>query len=771
MNFKDFCQPFYSKDKHLHGLKTKSAEYQIAIFFLQKSVREEVEPTIIFADTSLRKMFSGKRPLSSEMCETIVRNFDKIRFSNFIFNEINEAALPQLMAAFEIQLHKDELPDKFAFSSALAQQFLLIAEGNNYADNVVRKIYYDIISHFSFGEYVINSREKYSRMKTILYTAEEHDFYDFFVCNGIHYQCQTQDMYIESATLEKLLNVSRYTLLIGTGGIGKTMMMRHLFLDSIKKYSSGGLLPVLVVLRDFRAENDNIFQMIVDSVIRFDESVSDTHIQKMMREGKCQILLDGLDEVRGCDIDSLEQQMEILLDRYPKNQYVISARDFSDFIRLSRFKILHMLPLTQAQSLELIDRLEYCPEEPKLKQKFRENLIHEYFSTHSQFAENPMLLTLMLMNYQRFADVPAKKHLFYEQAYQTLLFRHDSSKLAYKRIFHSVEDPADFTLVFREFCAKSCRRKEFEFDKKRFEWYFKRLHSVKKIISPKMTAENFLFDACHTVCVMYEEGDRYYFLHKSFPEYFFADYYSRQDDATLEKLRNYLINRVHTGIIFIDNGSELDMLYELAPEKTEKFLFLPVLDEIFVSDEREEQYWQYLISVYASWEYILLNHDIINQYDNEYEIFYREDVFGNYCSTTNVIYKKILQHLKQDTEFCLDIPDEQITTKADRTYYLCANQLSDADKPTLVIQCTLSLPFAPEMLIEKCFRDENQMPVIFGEGYSFRFQDKDEEYYSELVDFWNNENCPAQKTFETVKEYYRHMKFKYLCETMLDDDF
>ena len=50
MNFKNFCQPFYSEEKHLHGLKTELAKYQIAYFFLRKSVREEIEPTIIFVE-------------------------------------------------------------------------------------------------------------------------------------------------------------------------------------------------------------------------------------------------------------------------------------------------------------------------------------------------------------------------------------------------------------------------------------------------------------------------------------------------------------------------------------------------------------------------------------------------------------------------------------------------------------------------------------------------------------------------------------------------
>lgn len=68
------------------------------------------------------------------------------------------------------------------------------------------------------------------------------------------------------------------------------------------------------------------------------------------------------------------------------------------------------------QALQLIDKLEYCPEEPRFKQQFREKLEKEYFRTHSGFVRNPLLLTLMLMNYRRFADVPEKKYVFYEQA-------------------------------------------------------------------------------------------------------------------------------------------------------------------------------------------------------------------------------------------------------------------------------------------------------------------------------------------------------------------
>ena len=38
-----------------------------------------------------------------------------------------------------------------------------------------------------------------------------------------------------------------------------------------------------------------------------------------------------------------------------------------------------------------------------------------------------------------------------------------------------------------------------------------------------MKLDNFLFDVCHSACLMYEEGQNYHFLHRSFQEYFFAN--------------------------------------------------------------------------------------------------------------------------------------------------------------------------------------------------------------------------------------------------------
>ena len=106
-----------------------------------------------------------------------------------------------------------------------------------------------------------------------------------------------------------------------------------------------------------------------------------------------------------------------------------------------------------------------------------------------------------------------------------------------------------------------------------------------------MKLDNFLFDVCHSACLMYEEGQNYHFLHRSFQEYFFADYYSRQDDTTLMKLGNYIDTAEK---IEFDEGSAFDMLYDLAQDKVERFIIMPFLASIYDNEGDEDKYWLFL---------------------------------------------------------------------------------------------------------------------------------------------------------------------------------
>lgn len=564
---------------------------------------------------------------------------------------------------------------------------------------------------------------------------------------------------------------------MGMGGIGKSMMMRHLFLTSIREYSQNGVLPILVTLREFSSDNDDLFNILVDSVHRFDITFSASHVHKLLQDGKCQLLLDGLDEIKSSDLHKFHRQLDVLIDRYPNNQCVMSTRKFSSFVELSRFMLMYILPFSHEQALELIDRLEYCSEEPKLKQQFRDKLESDYFRTHAEFVTNPLLLTLMLMSYHRFVDVPEKKYLFYEQAYLTLLQRHDSDKLAYKRVFQSVTDPSDFTLVFREFCAKSYRRGDYEFSRNKFDDYFGKLRAVGRLDPELMKADAFLFDACNSACLMYEEGQSYHFLHRSFQEYFFADYYAREDDTTLIKLGNYI--RTSDQRLF-DEGSAFEMLFDLAPEKVERFIIMPYLALIFGEGTRNQQYWKFLRDGYNGWMYTMLDDDVINQYREKYDIREHYPRFRNNMEPESAILSLVLSLLKLDYSF--DMSPEGTEFKypqiiAESLY----GELIRRDEAGTYVLPLFNLPrrllededvMKDTKFLERFLLDENKKPVELGHIYFLAFADAiaNPEQYSAVIELWERDTCPARNIFNRVEHYYRTLQDKYARVNEMDDD-
>ncbi len=785
MTYSEFCNIFYATSKKKAALKGVSAQPDIAEFFIRTALDKEADKLLAFSENSFRKWFTGDRHPSKELWEAVDDNFDKKNFLEVIAFKLHDTVLRGVLGKSGVEIGDKEIPDKYAFANAVTMQFKSIVEGNGEGENVLVEAYFKFTSTNEFPDYIRKSHEKYSKMKTLLYTYEEKNFDDFFVCNSIckdirkagfaHRRSRIKDdEIINNATLDDLAQKSNFVLLIGMGGIGKSMMMRHLFLESIKQVGKTNVYPIIITLREFGSEINSLFDLVVESAHRFDVTISSSHLHKMLLEGRCQLLLDGFDEVRQSDMESFQRQLDAIIDKYPLNQYVMSSRRFSSFVGLSRFVSMAIMPFNHKQAIELIDKLEFCPEEPKLKQKFREHLINRLFETHEEFVTNPLLLTLMLMNYHRYSDVPERKYLFYEQAYETLLQRHDADKLAYKRIFHSVNDPSDFTKVFREFCAKSYRKGDYEFSESKFGEYFDKLKSVERINLPLMKVENFLFDACNSACLMYEEGQSYHFLHRSFQEYFFADYYSRQNDSVLRKLGEYI--RKAKPMKF-DDGSALDMLYDLAPDKVEQFIFIPFLEEIFEIDNEDDSYWKFLKYGYDTWEYSLFDCDKLKSHGKPIEYMGATD----FNPPSSNIFSLICRVRKLQAEIFMKVNDARLakTNLINGIIWgekFCNNR-EVYDTPMHLVW--VSKDTTMDMVEKRSRRcnvaiilDDEKKPVEFGYHYCFDFDlaITEPEEYKDVLSHWERESCLAYKNYQNIKSYYYALKEAY-SDFDNDDDF
>ncbi|NLV28550.1 MAG: NACHT domain-containing protein, partial [Erysipelotrichaceae bacterium] len=351
-------------------------------------------------------------------------------------------------------------------------------------------------SNIPFLRYLVKVKEKYSMVKTLLYSDQPRPFYDFYVCNDIERRIPVPSKFgtsyrtstIGNVTMKSLSDYSRFVILSGIGGLGKSMMMRHLLLDSLQYYGESGIIPVFIPLKDFDESVNNLFDYAYKKLESLGGGISESQFEDILSKGLCLLLFDGLDEI-GTNLGKrFERDLEEFTDKYPDNYFVISSRPYQSFISYSRFTVLKLKPFSKMQAVKLVENLEFRPDEPSIKEKFRYELERRLYQSHREFTENPLLLTIMLMTFEQFAEVPSKMHIFYREAFLALSQKHDASKGAYKRTLKTGLSADKFADYFAELCSRSYHDEKFELTETEFSKYYSVLKEREKAHDDTITA-------------------------------------------------------------------------------------------------------------------------------------------------------------------------------------------------------------------------------------------------------------------------------------------
>lgn len=85
------------------------------------------------------------------------------------------------------------------------------------------------------------------------------------------------------------------------------------------------------------------------------------------------------------------------------------------------------------------------------------------------------------------------------------------------------------------------------------------------------------------ICLIYKDGGKYYFIHRSFQEYFVAYFFSRQLEQRFDAMLDILTVRMRWIVV-------LPMLYGMEPEKTELCIFIPFLEKAFCGKDEKSEY-------------------------------------------------------------------------------------------------------------------------------------------------------------------------------------
>lgn len=413
----------------------------------------------------------------------------------------------------------------------------------------------------AYKKYLDNVSEKYSKAKSFFIRNQPTYLYNYYVSTSI--KCESK--VFKEPKFTPLISFNKKIIITGSGGCGKSIIMRHLFLDCIK---SKKYVPIFVELRELNSNEKSLDELILDNLDNHGFKISQDYIDISFKDGHFCLFFDGLDEVVFNKRDSIVSSIIKISIKYKKCPLFLSSRNDEIFGKFEEFSIFQIEPLTLNNATELVKKL---PFDVAIKNKFNQDLNKGLFEKHQSFLSNPLLLSIMLLTYSEHAEIPTKLSSFYNQAYEVLFQRHDAHKGAYVRQKKTSLDMQDFSRVFALFCLQTYEKRAFTVSRTDTISYIeKSLGKLKFNESP----EDYLEDLLKAACLLIEDGLDISFSHRSFQEYFVARYISISPPEIQQKL----IERYSTGLI---NDNIINLLIEINSIPVERYLIIPVLQKLF----------------------------------------------------------------------------------------------------------------------------------------------------------------------------------------------
>lgn len=437
----------------------------------------------------------------------------------------------------------------------------------------------------AYQRYILNARSKLAKTKSFFILDKPSDFYDYYVATSI--SCGR--IFLESPGITQCIDVSERIVIAGTGGSGKSIFMRHLFLDCIKQMK---YVPILIELRDLNDSEKTIEQHIFYTLENGGFDVGGGFVKRSMEYGKFCFLFDGFDELVVARRNEVADYIREITSRFTGCPVIVSSRPDERFHGWSEFSVFAVNPLSKKSAMLLVKKL---PVEDEVKSKFLKELDERLYEEHSSFLSNPLLLSIMLLTYHQNAEVPAKLSIFYSQAYEALFQKHDATKGAYLRSRATSLDILDFSKVFSFFSLLTYDKRIFRMSKIDCLTY---IEETKKRLGYDFNRQDFMQDLLGATCLLVEDGLQVAYTHRSFQEYFVSLFILSEGLEVQTTLLDRYWNPAH-------DESIVKLLYEQNPAVVERALLIPHLDKAFESlgvtvEITPELHFDYLCQTFES---------------------------------------------------------------------------------------------------------------------------------------------------------------------------
>ncbi|MEO6145618.1 MAG: NACHT domain-containing protein [Sulfuriferula sp.] len=413
----------------------------------------------------------------------------------------------------------------------------------------------------AYTNYLSTTREKYSKGKSFFIRNEPVDLYTYYVPTGI----ACGNITISAPSFRECVELSKRIVITGSGGSGKSILMKHLFLDCIRDKTYA---PILIELRDLNTDDKTLDEIIDYTLDNFGFNISGDYVKRAKHAGHFCFFFDGYDEVNPTSRKKLVNQITALSKKFSRCPIFLSSRPDDVFNGIEDFSVFGIQPLNLDLALKLVEKL---PFDNEIKEKFCSDLAKGLFKKHESFLSNPLLLSIMLLTYGENAEIPSKLSIFYNQAYEALFQRHDANKGGFSRKRLTSLDIQDFSRVFSLFALQTYEKRLFKMSRSQcLSFIEKCINSLQLNFKP----EEYLTDLLSAACLLVEDGLEITFSHRSFQEYFVA----LQISSAAPDIQRRLIDRYWPNI---RSDNVIELLLEINPDLVERELIVPQLELLF----------------------------------------------------------------------------------------------------------------------------------------------------------------------------------------------
>lgn len=396
-----------------------------------------------------------------------------------------------------------------------------------------------------FQEYYHRTYKKLAVVNTLVFNNSQRFLKEIYLPLTLTSTNDEKIKYQINSYPEKLCCEYGNVLITDTAGMGKSTLMKRIFIDIIDQNIG---IPIIVELRRLNKKK-TIISEIQEQLNSINKDFDSELLLELLSEGGFIIILDGYDEISLTDRESVTANLQDFISKASNNEFFITSRPEKALLSFGNFQEFRINPLNKKEAFELLRKYDHQGSVSTLLIK---KLQEQEMSNIEEFLTNPLLVSLLFTAFEHKQAIPFKKYLFYRQVYDANFESHDLTKGdSYTHDKYSNLEIDDFHRVLRHLGFSCFKLQKIEFSK---DEILKLISDSKEFCAGlNFNESSFLEDLLRTVPLFAQDGNYYRWAHKSLQEYFAAQFIyldsKEKQNTILDKLYNHSNLEVFINVI------------------------------------------------------------------------------------------------------------------------------------------------------------------------------------------------------------------------------